>query len=127
MKKPKFLQRFIHRKAIRKQKAEYEKWKNEETLQRIQSLEDSLNSIEQKAIQKKVEQRREEDKLTDPFIQDNYEIVYDSKGNYKTVFFNGIPLNGVNSIEIETDGIGHEKALLTLRVFGRINVLTEEE
>ena len=127
MKTPKFLQRFGRKKRLREQELNFLKWSNDEQDKKIKDLERTLQAVEDKAIQKRIEKAREEDKLTDPFKQDNYEIIYDNNGNYKSVSFNGIPLNGVNSIEIETDGIENDKPLLTLRVFGRINVLTEKE
>ena len=127
MKKPKFLQRFGKKKRLLEQELNYLKWSNDEQDKKIRGLEDTLQAAEDKAIQKKIEKAREEDNLTDPFIQDKYEIVYDCKGNFKSMTFNGIPLNGVQSVNIDSEGFLNQRASIKLEVCGRLNILTEEE
>lgn len=137
MKKPKFLQSFLDYRHAIKQKnyLNSDKCKISDLTYEVDCLKNQIDSalsiihqLEHEKIVEELEERKKEDKRTDPFSADKWKVVYDADHNVSTVYFNGQELYGVQEFKVDFDAaLDGQTPRLTYEGYGSIDIETESE
>lgn len=140
MKKPKFLQRYLDKRDIKKMKKlrntpEFQIEQLNSTLkrqeERLGEVKTKLSVLEAEKRLKVLEEEAKEKERTDPYKADQWKVVYDPQHKLSTVYFNGQELYGAREFHVDFDGtqLGDYKQIpiISYEGHGSVEIITESE